>query len=79
MAKCAVEVMNHNGHKDRITLIPKRSTDMTVGVDGDMAERANILITEVFDTELIGEGAIGTFNHANRELLTVRSDFDGLL
>jgi len=36
-----------------------------------MAERANILVTEVFDTELIGEGAIGTFNHAHKCLLEV--------
>ena len=37
-----------------------------------MPERANILVTEVFDTELIGEGAINTFTHAHRELLQVR-------
>ena len=36
----------------------------------DMPHRANILVTEVFDTELIGEGAISTYNHAARELLT---------
>ena len=36
----------------------------------DMDERANILVTEVFDTELIGEGAISTFNHAQDYLLT---------
>lgn len=41
-------------------------------VDGDMLEKANILVTEVFDTELIGEGAIGTFNHAHKYLLEVR-------
>lgn len=31
----------------------------------------NLLVTEVFDTELIGEGAISVFNHAHQELLTV--------
>jgi len=31
----------------------------------------NLLVTEVFDTELIGEGALSVFNHAHRELLTV--------
>jgi len=34
-----------------------------------MEERANVLVTEVFDTELIGEGAIGTFRHAHEHLL----------
>ena len=53
----------------KITLIRKRSTDMCV--PSDMPHRANILITEVFDTELIGEGAIGTFRHALEHLLEV--------
>ena len=52
-----------------ITLIRKRSTDMCV--PSDMPHRANILITEVFDTELIGEGAIATFRHALEHLLEV--------
>ena len=36
-----------------------------------MKERANILVTEVFDTELIGEGALKTFQHAHDNLLEV--------
>lgn len=43
-----------------------------VFTEGDMPRRANILVTEVFDTELIGEGAIGTFNHAHKYLLEVK-------
>ena len=42
-----------------------------------MEERANILVTEVYDTELIGEGAIPTFHHAHKCLLQVsfRDDY----
>ena len=40
-------------------------------LDGDLLEKANILVTEVFDTELIGEGALGTFHHAHTNLLQV--------
>ena len=36
-----------------------------------MKQRANILVTEVFDSELIGEGAVPTFRHAHEELLEV--------
>lgn len=36
-----------------------------------MPQKANILVAEVFDTELIGEGAISTFHHAINHLLTV--------
>ena len=31
MAACARQVMADNGFKDKIKLIPKRSTDVTVG------------------------------------------------
>lgn len=72
MANCARNVIAHNNCDDKITLIPKRSTDIVVGPGKDMELRANVLVTEVFDTELIGEGAIGTFNHAHANLLTVR-------
>ena len=37
-----------------------------------MAQRANLLVAELLDTELIGEGAIDTYTHARDYLLTVR-------
>ncbi|XP_016407491.1 protein arginine N-methyltransferase 7-like, partial [Sinocyclocheilus rhinocerous] len=40
-----------------------------VSVDGDMQERANILVTELFDTELIGEGALPSYEHAHMHLV----------
>lgn len=70
MANCAKTIIVDNGMENNIVLIKKRSTDIKVGKDGgDMQCRANILVTEVFDTELIGEGAIGIFNHAHAFLL----------
>ncbi|XP_045766550.1 protein arginine N-methyltransferase 7-like isoform X2 [Maniola jurtina] len=69
MAECCLKILQRNGVADKITVVPKRSTDMTVGEDGDMKEKANILVTEVFDTELIGEGALSTFSHAHEYLL----------
>ncbi|XP_013792349.1 protein arginine N-methyltransferase 7-like, partial [Limulus polyphemus] len=69
MANCAKKVIRDNGYAENIQLISKRSTELSVGPDGDMREKANILVTEVFDTELIGEGAIHTFAHALENLL----------
>ncbi|XP_049874174.1 protein arginine N-methyltransferase 7 isoform X2 [Pectinophora gossypiella] len=69
MAECCRKILEQNGVANKITLIPKRSTDLTVGEDGDMKQKANILVTEVFDTELIGEGALSTFSHAHKYLL----------
>ncbi|XP_014475851.1 PREDICTED: protein arginine N-methyltransferase 7 [Dinoponera quadriceps] len=73
MANCAVRIIKENGLEDKIKLIRKRSTKMTVGKNGDMPKRANILVTEVFDTELIGEGALSTFRHAHEVLLEENS------
>lgn len=67
MANTAEKIFRANGMADKITLIKRRSTDIVVGQNMD--RRANILVTEVFDTELIGEGAIEIFNHAHKELL----------
>lgn len=39
-----------------------------------MESRANILITELFDTELIGEGALPSYEHAHKHLVQVRSE-----
>ncbi|XP_067929621.1 protein arginine N-methyltransferase 7-like isoform X2 [Watersipora subatra] len=70
-AKCAAKVIAANGMADKIVLIKKRST--AVSVPDDMPHKANILVTEVFDTELIGEGALSTFRHALEHLLEPNS------
>lgn len=69
VADCAKNIIKTNGFESEITIISKCSLDVKVGADGDMERRCNILVTEIFDTELIGEGAIKTFSHAHRELL----------
>lgn len=72
MATCAAKIIEQNGFEDKIKLIYKRSQNLTVGEDGDLKQKANILVTEVFDTELIGEGALSTFKHASEQLLEVK-------
>lgn len=69
MAEAARSIVKKNGFSDKIKIINKHSTDVTVGADGDMKEKANVLITELFDTELIGEGALPSYEHAHRYLV----------
>lgn len=71
VAECAEQVMKDNHLKDKIHLIPKRSTQVEVGPAKDMEEAANIIVAEVFDTELIGEGALETFRDALWRLATL--------
>ncbi|XP_013108324.1 protein arginine N-methyltransferase 7 [Stomoxys calcitrans] len=68
MANCAETILEANGMKSKVHLIKKRSTDIKMGED--MKRKANVLVSEVLDTELIGEGAIGIYNHAHDHLLT---------
>lgn len=69
MAQAASSIVQRNGFSDKIKIINKHSTEVTVGPDGDMQERANILVTELFDTELIGEGALPSYEHAHTHLV----------
>ncbi|KAM6936768.1 protein arginine N-methyltransferase 7 [Xenentodon cancila] len=69
MAEAAQCIVERNGFSDKIKIINKHSTDVTVGPDGDMQEKANVLITELFDTELIGEGALPSYEHAHQNLV----------
>ncbi|XP_055222218.1 protein arginine N-methyltransferase 7 isoform X5 [Gorilla gorilla gorilla] len=69
MADAAVKIVEKNGFSDKIKVINKHSTEVTVGPEGDMSCRANILVTELFDTELIGEGALPSYEHAHRHLV----------
>ncbi|XP_051157383.1 protein arginine N-methyltransferase 7 [Leptopilina boulardi] len=73
MAICAEKIIKANGFDKTIKLIHKPSTSLTVGENGDLQKRANILVAEVFDTELIGEGALSTFHHASQVLLEENS------
>ena len=43
-----------------------------VGAGRDMQDLADVIVTEIFDSELLGEGILNTMNHASAELLKVR-------
>jgi hypothetical protein len=67
IAAKAGEVIAANGLSDRIKLIPKRSTDLRIGVD--LPDRAEVLVSEVFGSSVINELVIPTLEHAHAQLL----------
>lgn len=69
VADIARKIIKENGFADKIKIVSKHSTEVSVGEGKDLEQKANILVAEVFDTELIGEGAIKTYNHAHRYLM----------
>ncbi|MFV1497708.1 50S ribosomal protein L11 methyltransferase [Phaeobacter sp. JH20_02] len=62
IAEAATRVIADNGLSDRITVISKWSHEIILGVD--MPEQADVVISEIVDTVLLGEGALDTLSHA---------------
>lgn len=67
IASKAMEIIRLNGYQERIQVINKLSTDLVVGKD--FPERADILVTEIFDDGLLGERAFLAIGHARKHLL----------
>ena len=68
IAESARDIIALNGLADRITIIKKSSTELAVG--RGIAERAQVLVTEIFSSSLIREGVLPTIEHAHEQLLT---------
>ncbi len=66
IAQAAARVIKQNGLADRITVIPKMSHNLVVGVD--IPEPADVVISEIVDTMLLGEGALATLVDAMHRL-----------
>ncbi|XP_029200545.2 protein arginine N-methyltransferase 7-like isoform X1 [Acropora millepora] len=69
IANVAKKIVAKNGFGEKISVIGKCSTDLDLERDGHIPRRANLLVTELWDTELIGEGALPTLRDACRRLL----------
>lgn len=64
MGDCAKHITRNSQWADKITVVSERSTDVSqIG-----GSKADIIVAEVFDTELIGEGALRTFKEALQRL-----------
>lgn len=66
IAQAARQVIKDNGLSERITVLQKWSHDIVVGVD--MPEPADLVLSEIVDTVLLGEGALATLTHAMANL-----------
>ncbi|CAN0842233.1 Protein arginine N-methyltransferase 1.6 [Linum grandiflorum] len=67
MAKLMRKVLHVNGMGKDIKVINKRSDELQMGVD--IPSRADVLVSEILDSELLGEGLIPSLQHAYDELL----------
>eukprot|EP00928_Gymnodinium_smaydae_P036982 TRINITY_DN25748_c0_g1_i1.p1 TRINITY_DN25748_c0_g1~~TRINITY_DN25748_c0_g1_i1.p1 ORF type:complete len:807 (+),score=204.81 TRINITY_DN25748_c0_g1_i1:166-2586(+) len=69
VARAARHVVEANGKSEQITVLPMFSTDIQVSWSAQMPCKADILVAEIFDTGLVGEGVLPSFIDAHRRLL----------
>ncbi len=67
LAEVAERIVASNGYADRITVVAKQSTQLEVG--RELPAPASLLISEILDYRLIGEGVLPTLRHANANLV----------
>ncbi len=67
LANVAARIVARNDLADRITVIAKRSTELAVG--RDLPQPADLLISEILDAGVLGEGVLRTFRHACAALI----------
>ncbi|KGN50251.1 protein arginine N-methyltransferase 1.6 [Cucumis sativus] len=67
MVKLMRKVLRLNGMERKVKVINKRSDEFQFGAD--FTSRADALVSEILDSELLGEGLIPTLQHAHDKLL----------
>jgi SAM-dependent methyltransferase len=67
IAEVARRIVGSNGFADRVVVVPKPSTSLSVAAD--LPRRADLLVTEIIDCGLVGEGIMPTLRHAREHLL----------
>lgn len=67
IAAKARQIITANGQEKRIRVIDKPSSELQI--PEDMPERADVLVSEIFSSELVGEGVLPSFEHARKYLL----------
>ena len=67
VANMARRIVAANGYSQQIKTFNKLSNDLQVGVD--LSDRADILVSEIFDVGLLAEYAVASIRHAREHLL----------
>jgi len=67
VAVSARNVINDNGFEDKIEVIHKKSTKVEIGKE--LNEKVDVIVSEIVDAGLLGEGVIPSVRHAKNNLL----------
>ncbi len=67
LAELARQIVARHGLADIITVVPKLSADLRIGVD--LPRKADLIVAEIVDCGLVGEGLLATIQHARSQLM----------
>lgn len=67
IAETAKQIIKDNQFENTINVISKKSVDIEIGVE--IPEQADILVSEIFSSELLGEHVLPSLEDAKRRLL----------
>ena len=71
VVKIATQIISRNNLRDKINIIHKKSNDIKIG--SDIEKPADILVSEIFSSEFLGEGVLPTIEDAKRRLISKNS------
>ncbi len=67
LARVAEEIVEKNGYADQMSIVPLHSTALQIGAGLDAP--AEVLVSEILDAGLIGEGVLDSHRHAIANLM----------
>lgn len=68
LAEVAAQVVKDNGYENVIEIVNERTTTAEIGKQ--LPKKANVLVSEILDCGLIGEGVLPSHRHALEHLIT---------
>ena len=64
LERAARKVVAANGRADAVTVVGRHSTQLKVGFGADVPTGADVIVTEIFDSWLLGEGMVPVMHDA---------------
>lgn len=69
LARVAKETVANNGYGDRISVVPKLSTQLGVGEGGDLPEKADVFVSELINIGMLAPRMLSVLQHARTHLV----------
>ncbi|MBP2228312.1 tetratricopeptide (TPR) repeat protein [Azospirillum agricola] len=69
LARVAKETVANNGYADRVTVVPRLSTQLTVGEGGDLPEKADVFVSELINIGMLAPRMLSVLQHARTHLV----------